>query len=339
MKPTKLIDLLLTLVKGRKPVLIKGRPGAGKTEIAQHVAKQLKMKLVIWHPITSDPVDFKGFPVVTEKKNGKKGAEFVPYGDLDAVMHTDGPTLCLIDDLGQATPATQSAVMHPVLARQINGHAISDDVTFIACTNRREDRAAVSGVIAPLVDRMVAVYQLDPDPEDWVRWGLDHDVPPVLLAFIRLRPTFITDYEPNRDIVKTPSPRTLYEVGECLKLGITDPEAIAGMAGQAFATEFCAFLATYDALPDREEIISDPKGAPVPEVNRPDVLWALMGALAAAASIDNFDAICQYLDRLPPEFAVVCIRDAVARNRSLKVAGGYVRFVTKHQELYGLGGD
>jgi hypothetical protein len=338
MKPSKLFQLLLKLVAAHKPVLIKGRPGVGKSDIAAQVAEKLGLALVTWHPITSDPVDFKGFPYMTDKK-GKRSADFAPYGDLEAVVHPSGPTLCLIDDLGQAAPAVQAAVMHPLLARQINGHKISDDVTFLACTNRREDRAAVTGLIAPLVDRMVAVFELEPDPEDWIRWGLDAGVPPALLAFVRFRPNFITEYTPNRDIVKVTTPRTLYEVGEMLKLGLDDAEALAGAAGQAFATEFLAFYRVFADLPAATEVISNPNGAPVPSNDRPDVLFALMGSLAHASSLDNFDAITRYLDRLPPEYAVLCVKDATARNRALLASAGYTRFVTTHQALYGLSGS
>lgn len=336
MKPSRLVEITKVLVAARKPVMWKGRPGGGKTEMAEQIGRDLKMKLVVWHPITWDVTDAKGLPVQVELPGGKRGAEFVPYGDLRVVMEAKVPTLVIIDDFGQASASVQAAIMHPVLARRINGHKVSDHVTFIVLTNRREDKAAVTGIISPFVDRMVGVYQLDPDGEDWVQWGLTHGVPVELLAFIRLRPNFITDYIPNRDIVKTPSPRSIYELGEALKLGLTQYDAIEGMVGGAMAQELCAFLATLKDMPDREEIISNPKSAPVPASERPDVLFALMGALAYIASPENFGAIGTYLDRLPPEFAVVAIKDAITRRPALKATATYTQFVTKHTHLYGM---
>ncbi len=43
--------------------------------------------------------------------------------------------VCLLDDLGQAPPAVQAAAMQLLLARRVNGHAVSDHVTFLAATN------------------------------------------------------------------------------------------------------------------------------------------------------------------------------------------------------------
>lgn len=343
MKPSRLITLLTKLIAAKKPVLIKGRPGAGKTEIIRQVADALDAEFVLMHPITDEPVDYKGFPFMVEtgKGNGERQAEFALYGNLRQLVK---PTtkkkliVCLIDDVGQATPAVQAALMHPVLAREINGHKIDPRVTFVLATNRREDRAAVTGLIAPLIDRMVAVYQLDPDANDWVTWGLMAGVPPVLLAFVKMFPKWIVDYDPTkaRDLVKTTSPRTLYEVGEMWKLGIDELDAIEGAAGLAFATEFLAFAQTFGDLPDRDEILMNPKKAPVPPADRPDVLLALMGALAYAASPDNFDAIMTYLDRLAPEYAVCCVKNATARDRSLIQTSAYIGFVTKNQRLFGL---
>lgn len=48
-------------------------------------------------------------------------------------------TACFIDDLGQATPAVQAAAMQLILALTLNGHRVSDQVVFVAATNRRTD--------------------------------------------------------------------------------------------------------------------------------------------------------------------------------------------------------
>lgn len=341
MKASRLIQILLVLVPARKPVMIKGKPGVGKTSIVEEVARQLSMDLVVWHPITWDPVDAKGFPSLDAKN---KVAEFLPYGDLERIINADVPTICFIDDMGQATPAVQAAVMHPILARSINGHKISDNVTFVIATNRREDNAAVSGLISPLVDRMVAVFQLDADVDDTISWGLRKGMPPVLLAFLKTRPQYLTDYKTSKDLVKMTSPRTLYEVGELMKLGLGDDlDVLTAAAGETFATEFLAFARTFGDLPDRDEIIMNPTSAPIPAADRPDLLLALMGALAYVATPANFDSIVTYLDRVAaerqsPEYGVCCIKNATSRDRKLIATAAYIRFTTKYQELYGLAG-
>lgn len=339
MKPSRIASLLEVFIPARKPMLIIGRPGASKTSVVKQATEKLDYDLVTWHPITSDPVDFKGFPVTSTDKKGKVSADFVPYGDLEAVINPQRPTVCLIDDLGQAAPAVQSAVMHPLLAREINGHKISDLVSFVACSNRREDRAGVTGFNSALLDRMVARYVLEPDVDDWITWAFQNDVAPAVIAFIKLRPDYITTWTATRDIVKQPTPRSIFEMSEMIKLGVDDVEAIEGMVGDAMATEFAAFYSTFGDLPDIDEIIMSPKKAPLPDATRPDVAFALSGSLAHHATVDNFDSIVTYLERMPPEFGVMCVKTAIELDRKLMTTGAYTRFTVKNQAMFGLAGD
>ena len=80
-------------------------------------------------------------------------AEFLPFGDLRALIQADKDTVFFLDDLGQAPPTVQAAAMQLILARRINGHHVSDSVTFIAATNRKQDKAGVSGILEPVKSR------------------------------------------------------------------------------------------------------------------------------------------------------------------------------------------
>jgi hypothetical protein len=49
-------------------------------------------------------------------------------------------------------------------------------------------------------------------------------------------------------------------------------------------------------------------------------------ALARCASDTNFDRICLYLNRLPSEFQVLCVRDATLRAPAVLCAAGYTKW-------------
>ena len=117
MTPKQLKKVLLTTCKNRLPVLIKGAPGVGKSDIVNQVSDELEMDLVLMHPVVSDPCDFKGQPWVV---NGE--ATFLPYGDLKMLVNATRPTIAFLDDLGQAPAVVQAAAMQLILARQVNGH-------------------------------------------------------------------------------------------------------------------------------------------------------------------------------------------------------------------------
>jgi hypothetical protein len=314
MKPSAIRQLLLQLAPAREPVLLVGQPGVGKSDIVTQVAATLDFDLIVTHPVVEDPTDYKGMPAVVSGAGGPT-AEFLPFGELSRMLGATKPTLVMMDDLGQAPPAVQAAVMQLVLARRINGHRISDHVSFMAATNRREDKAAVTGLIAPLLDRFTTVLTMEFDLDEWITWGIDHAMPPELLAFARLKPALVNAFEPNKEMKKSPTPRSVAGLGRLVNLGVLEYEALAGAAGQGFATEFLAFYRTWRSLPDRTEIYLNPDTAPVPE--GPDVLYALMGCLSFAANPGNFEQTVRYLSRVPAEFSVVCVKDAVARNKGL----------------------
>ncbi|GEP94489.1 AAA family ATPase [Chitinophaga cymbidii] len=314
MKPKDLSEYLQFAIRNNFPVLITGKPGIGKSDIATQAAIAAEAELIISHPVVSDPTDYKGLPFPT--KNGT--ADFLPYGELHQIITAQKKTVFFLDDLGQAPASVQAACMQLLLARQINGHQISDQVTFIAATNRREDKAAVSGLLEPVKSRFAAIVELEVDTDDWVKWALAHHMPTELIAFVRFRPELLDNFEPTKEIRNSPTPRTIAFVGKQITAGLPEKfefEAFKGAAGEAFAIEYRAFLKLYRQLPSLEEIVLNPTGAPVP--TEPGALFAISSALAHKMTDQNIDAICMYLDRLPVENSVSCMKDAVTRNSSI----------------------
>src|SRR6185312_6392654 len=296
MKPSAIIHTLTVLVPKKEPVLLVGSPGVGKTSTIEKLAADLGYELIVTHPVVDDPTDYKGMPAVV--KVGKDmGAQFLPFGDLWKMITADKPTIVFMDDLGQAPPAVQAAIMQLVLARRINGHDVSPHVVFLAATNRRTDGAAVSGLITPLLDRYTTVLDYEFDLDEWVAWGIANDMPAVLLAFARFKPGLMAEFKPTKDMKKQPTPRSAAAVGRLVNLGLTDLPVLSGAAGEGFATEFVAFYKVWLDLPDRNEIYMNPKKVPVP--TDPTVLFALAGSLAHGANTTNWDATLTYLNRMP----------------------------------------
>jgi len=106
MKPSELSAFLSTTLNARLPILLKGAPGIGKTDIIKQACTAASQHLIISHPVVSDPVDYKGFPFVIDNE-----AHFLPFGDLNQLIKTQTPTTYFLDDLGQAPASVQAAAM------------------------------------------------------------------------------------------------------------------------------------------------------------------------------------------------------------------------------------
>lgn len=326
MNAKQLKSTMKVAVKAGLPMLIKGAPGVGKSDIIAQVAKELKYDLLISHPVVSDPTDFKGLPGIVDGK-----AEFLPFGDLRKLINTKKPTIAFLDDLGQAPAVVQAAAMQLILARRVNDHKISDKVIFIAATNRRQDRAGVTGILEPVKSRFATIIQLDVDADIWIEWAFENDIPAELIGFIHFRPSLLHKDETTSDIVNHPCPRTIAYAGKLINVGIDDVETLSGAVGEACAIELVGFIEVYNSLPNISAILTDPENAIVPE--EPAALYAVVSALADKITKDNANRVLKYGNRLPADFSVLLVRDAIRKEPKIQNTKGFIKWAMLHKDV------
>ncbi len=330
MKPSVLKQFLVSALRHKRKVLIKGPPGGGKSDLVEQAAEEAQYDLLISHPAVSDPTDYKGMPAIA--KNGAE-AHFLPFGDLNEMIRAERPLAVFVDDIGQAPHSVQAALMQLLLARRVNGHKISDHVVFVGATNDTSHRAGVQSILEPVKSRWDTIVELETDIDDWCLWAYRNNVPAEVIAFIRFRPNLLHAFEPTRDLVNTPSPRTVAAVGKWVADGICANadmamHVITGAAGKAFAAEFLGFLRVYQQLPTIDQIMLDPQGAPVPR--DPSACYAVTAALVKRFNAANARKIFTYSSRLHPEFEMVLVRDAQRVNEDLKTCPEFTQWAIRN---------
>jgi hypothetical protein len=325
LKPSQLAKLLAQTIKAKLPVLITGAPGIGKTDVVTQAAAAAKADLVVSHPVVSDPTDYKGMPWVIDGR-----ATFLPFGDLDLLINAKKLTLAFADDLGQASPSVQAAYMQLQLARRINGHKISDHVVFCAATNRRSDRAGVSGILEPVKSRFATIVELQADLNDWCEWAASHGVAPEVIAFLRFRPAHLSCFKPTADMTNSPSPRTWHHVSKLHQLGLDRDlqlSTFAGAIGPEIAPEFTGFLRIWADMVSPDVVLTTPDTAPIPVET--STLWALSTALSARVASASMVRYVKYLERLikagKAEFSALSMKAAIARDPKLANTPGYIQ--------------
>jgi len=331
MKHSEFVSTSSRLMEAQEPFLVVGAPGIGKTEGLLQAAERVHARSVITHPVISEEVDYRGLPYVTAE-----GATFLPFGFLRQLVEAHEPTVCIIDDIGQARLSVQAALMQLVHLREVDGTHISDHVTFALATNRREDRAAVQGMVSALLDRCVCVLTLDVDADELARYLLQRNFAPMLAAFVRFRSVSLGHTTKN-ELEKSPTPRSIVGLGRLLNMGFESAEVLSGAVGPSFATEFIAYRRLEADLPQVEEILRNPKGAKVPKRDARDALFAVTCGLAAKLDAKTLEAGLIYLERVPPEFSVLALKDCAARmgEGELERVPAFAAWVEKHGELLG----
>ena len=340
--PNQLIPLMTDLLKQPRAILLVGAPGMAKTETVRQAAKRLGAALLVEHPLLREPVDYAGLPWVHANGHGPEVLQ-LPMAFVRAVTDLaerdpQRPVVVFFDDVGQATAATQAALMQFVQERSFAGQQIPDNVRFVLATNRRKDKAGVGGILAPLTNRLT-VLGVTVDPDSWAEWAHTAGLPAVLPAYVRFKPDCLRDPETlsNRDIEPFCSARALEALGRYLQAGISERAVVAGCVGDARATEISAFLKVWQELPDVDDILKRPTKADVPKRDRPDILYALIGSLATHATEKRMKPMADYVRRLPPEFRVAFLKDAVTQHADLARDGAFMGLLMEHKALMGVG--
>jgi hypothetical protein len=321
-RPTKLINELLINAKSDIPSMIWGGPGVGKSQIAYEVARQLGAKMFELRANLFDPVDVRGGLKIVEMTDddGKGTGEYrTRYGVPEDYPDTNyqGPVMLFVDELPNASKATQNALLQLILDKKIGTYVLPPQTVIIAAGNRAIDRAAVNEMPTPVKNRF-AHYLLEPHIDDWAAWALRKGVDSTLVGFIRFRPELLN--KPDSKENAFPTPRSWEMLNRKLPSMGADPESqvlgTASVVGDGVAGEFITFRAVESQMPDIDQIIQHPGTVSVP--TETSVLYATCGALAARADDKTFGAILKYADRMQPEYQLITVRDSLSKDISLR---------------------
>ena len=201
---------------------------------------------------------------------------------------------------------------------------------MVAAGNRATDRAIVNQMSTALKNRFAHLnYEVDND--DWCDWALRSGIETSVLAFIRFRPTLLNEFEPRneskeerdrvqrlKDAQAFATPRSwefLSRVVSQAPSPDVEYELYSGIVGEGCAAEFMGYLKYYRSLPNLDALLMNPDKADVPA--EPATLYALATGLASKATQDNMERVVKYALRMPAEFQVLLMKDAIIRDSSL----------------------
>ena len=328
MTPSQIHTALKTLISIRQPVFIWGPPGAGKSQLVAQAAAVLDMSLRDIRAVLLDPVDLRGLPRITAEGT----AQWCPPAFLPA-PDDESRGLLFLDELNAAPPLVQAACYQLILDRRIGEYRLPDGWCVIAAGNREKDRAVTHRMPSALANRMVHL-ECDVCLEDWLSWARGADIRPEIMAFLRFRPKLLHDFDPQSSGKAFASPRSWEFLSRILDaerdMALLHDLAL-GTVGMGAATEFMGFLEIWEKLPEVESILASPGSAPVPV--EPAALYALAEALALTASPQTVDALTQYACRLPAEFSVLLMRDAVCHDPSLAETSAFGCWAASHTHV------
>lgn len=324
MKPSDVAIALTCCIDAKQPVIIWGEPGIGKSALVAYSAAALLRSLRDIRASLLDPVDLRGIPSVLGGKTRWNPPSFLPET-------SDGLTLILLDELNRAPVMTQNALFQLVLDRKLGEYSLPDTCEIVACCNRMSDGGGVQKMPQALANRFTHI-DMEPDLEDWSRWAVRSNIEPAVIAFLRFRPDLLHQF--SRTDKAFPTPRSWEFVSRITgkKPGNGIEHALyAGAVGDGAAVEYSAFLRLFRELPSIDAILLNPASAPVP--GGPATLFAVSCGLARRATAQNFGRVLTYLERLPQEYAVYGVQDAVRRDSGLQSTPDFTRWAVDNASI------
>jgi hypothetical protein len=316
MKPSQVASALQICINAHRPVIIWGAPGVGKSQLGLQVSTLLSRRYIDIRASLLDAVDLRGIPNIVNGKTFWATPAFLPSDNT--------PTLINLDELNRAPVMTMNGLLQLVLDRQLGEYRLPDATELIACCNRESDGGGVQKMPQALSNRFVHL-EMEPDVDDWCRWAVRSNIEPAVIAFIRWRPELLHKF--SRTDRAFPTPRSWEFVSQITaqKPGKDLEESLySGAVGGDASTEYISFLRLFRNLPNIDAILLNPASAPVP--SEPSTLFAISSALARRASVTNFGRVLTYMDRLPQEYGVYCVQDAVRRDGALASTPEFTRW-------------
>src|SRR5260370_24600363 len=269
MTPEALSQFLHKLVEHRLMLstMIWGPPGIGKSSMVAQAAGTHDLELVDLRLSQLAPTDLRGLPVADNGVLRWYPPEFLPR---------EGRGILFRDEVNLAPPTMQGMAQQLILDRRVGSYTVPAGWFIWAAGNRKEDRAAVFDMPAPLANRFIHLT-VESHFESFKSYALGHNIHEHILAFLSFRPALLHKLDPQQPA--WPSPRSWMIANRLYKVGLD----ISHVVGVGTAAEFTAFLKLYNQLPNVEAILQG-DGKRIKFPTEPSQRYALTVALTLRAN-------------------------------------------------------
>ena len=275
--------------------MLHGRPGVGKTEVVQTLARRIGAAFFDLRLTTIEPQDLRGLPYYDFET--AKTVWFRP----EDLPDTDAPAILFLDELTAAAPTLQPTVYGLLQERRVGRHRLPDSVMIVAAGNRVEDGAIAYDMGSALSDRLIHMI-VQASADDWLKnYAVPAGIHPTVAAFIRTRPDLLDTTEDalRRGQMIACTPRSWTRVS-AIMTAVPDRALrqvmVAGTVGAAPAAEFALMADEIAATVQIDAMLAADRAERTALYPRTlHGLTALVYGLVGAATRDNLPAVIEIM--------------------------------------------
>ena len=249
---------VLRCLNKKRPVMLWGPPGIGKSELIGQLAHDLGGVMVDFRLAIRQPTDILGIPFYNKEKGLM---DWAPPIDLPtAEFAAKYPIVILfLDEMNAAPPAVQAAAYQLTLDRRVGQYVLPDNVVIVAAGNRESDKGVTYRMPTPLANRFVHL-EVRVDFDSWFQWAVMHKIHKDVVGYLAFSKNDLFDFDPKSPSRSFATPRSWTFVSDLL--GDDDISAAelsdlaAGTVGEGAAIKFMAHRKIADVLPNPTDILT-----------------------------------------------------------------------------------
>ncbi len=309
---------LIKAVGHNLTVIAQGYMGTGKTSgIKANLEAALPDHKYIEFDCTNKDIQDLSAPKFMKKVENMISdyVEFVPNAELGA--HLGVKVIINFDEFFKAPQPVQKGVRRIMLERKVGNITLPEGSIIYGTTNKSGEGLG-DALPAHQRNAIVVVQTRKPSVEEYLGWGLNNDMDPVMLGWVKDNPQVLQTYDevkdpddnpyihhprrPTQDAVFTPRSGKLGS--DILKTRhLIDDQtlttALMGAIGTRGGLDLMAYVKLANQLPTTESIKKDPDNAIVPT----SASATCMVVFRTLASIERdwVDAWMTYMQRLDVE--------------------------------------
>lgn len=299
------------------PLLVLGSFGVGKSALVNAWSEENGYATVDVRVSQLLPEDVGGLPFADPKK--EQVVRLMPdiISKCWAVHEETGkPVLLFMDEFTSGVPSIMAACYQVVLDRCAAGFELPPGTRIIAAGNTAKDRGVVFEMPRPMANRMMIVEFNGPTWPEFEEYGFKTGIHPAVMTFLRQQPEYLcgkvnVDDEEGRN----PTPRSWAAVSRMLhsadktKIALPDRMFLASSCvGDHSALQFEATLRLQDKLVSFEEVLQDPKNAPVYPKDLAASYMQLTMMISRLEKPEQFSKVLEYVERMPRELIGVFLK-------------------------------
>lgn len=321
----------------KKPVMIWGPPGVGKSQGVSQFNDTISGYFVDIRLGQYDSVDLRGIPVPEEERKSTTwyAPATLPFVGNDN-FPDDVPITLFLDEINGASMSVSGTAYQLVQDGCVGEHVLKPNVIVIAAGNREGDRGVTNKQPLPLSNRFTHI-EVTTDVEAWCEdFAIPNNLPAEGIAFLQFRKELITTFDPKLPHKAFATPRTwttaLEYFADDEMPEIIKQAAIAGSIGEGPAVEFWAFVETWSQMTPMSEIIKNPTTVKLPEGAA--MKYAVTMAVSGTMAPDNITQLHMFLKRMSPEFTVLAWQLATRRDDDLTMCQEYLDFSKEYRAVF-----